>query len=78
MSDERFEKRNIHGQKLTLRSLILGCRGSSGLSLLPGMINSGGVQSTESGLDRFLSENIFCSIKRSRKIMANLSVPLCL
>ena len=34
---------------------MLGCRGNSGLSLDPGMINSGGVQSIESGLYTFFS-----------------------
>jgi hypothetical protein len=38
--------------------LILGCRGNNGLSLLFGMINSGGVQSIESGFDLFLSVKI--------------------
>ena len=33
----------------TLNSLLTGCRGSSGRSLLPGTMYSGGTQSTDSG-----------------------------
>ena len=40
---------------LTLSFLLVGCRGSSGRSLLAGMMYSGGVQSTVSGLEAFLS-----------------------
>jgi hypothetical protein len=41
--------------RLTLASLLIGCRGSKGRSLLPGMMKSGGVQSTESDCLAFLS-----------------------
>ena len=34
---------------------MFGWRGSSGLSFVPGIMKSGGVQSTESGLERFFS-----------------------
>ena len=34
---------------------MLGCRGRTGLSLVPGIIKSGGVQSSESGFERFFS-----------------------
>ena len=34
---------------------MLGCRGRTGLSLVPGIMKSGGVQSSESGFERFFS-----------------------
>ena len=34
---------------------MLGCRGRTGRSFVPGIMKSGGVQSSESGFERFFS-----------------------
>ena len=51
----------------TILSSDTGCRGSSGTSMLelPGMMYSGGVQSTDSGLLTFLSENTKVEIRQT-------------